>query len=61
VKELPFETYERMTGRKWPGGKSLEILQCLAYLRIRDKPGSAAANLKLQEHLLAEERRLQAR
>jgi hypothetical protein len=50
--ELPFQTFERITGRDWPGGKTSEILTLLYQLGIKEKPGSMPANLKLQAYLL---------
>jgi hypothetical protein len=50
--EPPFQTFERMTGEKWPGGKSEVIVTLLKLFRIEDAPGSAAANLRLQSYLL---------
>jgi hypothetical protein len=49
--ELPFETYERVTGQKWPGGKTKLIRLLLRLLYIDDEPGTAAANLELQAKL----------
>jgi len=49
--ELPLQTYERVTGQKWPGGKSPMVRLMLAIFKIDEDPGSAAANLKLQASL----------
>ena len=51
--EQPFETYQRITGFEWPGGTSREIVSLLNIFRITHQPGSAAANLELQDLLLA--------
>jgi hypothetical protein len=50
--ELPFQTYERLTGDQWPGGRSRAIVALLRLLRVPFPPGSAEANLELQERLL---------
>jgi hypothetical protein len=52
MRELPFETYERLTGFKWPGGKSKTVRMLLKLFRISSKPGSLEANLALQRFLL---------
>ena len=61
MSELPFQTFQRITGRDWPGGTASEILTLLWSLDIRDRPGSAAANLKLQSWLLQHEAAKQER
>jgi hypothetical protein len=48
MRELPFETYERVTGQKWPGGKSSLIRLMLRLAGIYAAPGTAEANLQLQ-------------
>lgn len=50
--ELPFQTYERVYGLKWPGGKSETITVLLRTLGVTDPPGSEEANLRMQEILL---------
>lgn len=49
--ELPFQTYERVFGRKWPGGLSAGIRELLRQYDIQYPPGSAEANLALQRRL----------
>ncbi len=51
--ELPFQTYQRITGKTWRGGRSAEVVELLQRLRIEYAPGSAEANLCLQGALLA--------
>jgi len=53
MRELPFETYQRITGQKWPGGRSLIVRLLLRLFWISEQPGSAEANLRLQSCLLA--------
>jgi len=50
--ELPFETYERVTGQKWPGGRSKEIVALLRIFRVAHEPGTAEANLELQRRII---------
>ncbi len=50
--ELPYQTYERMSGRRWTGGASDPIRSFLSKAGITDTPGSATANLKLQKYML---------
>ena len=50
--ELPFQTFARMTGLDWPGGRSNTVLALLKIFRIVERPGSAEANLALQTKLL---------
>ena len=52
MKEKPFESYEKVTGQKWPGGRSIVIIRLLKMFGIKDEPGSAKANLKLQKRLV---------
>jgi hypothetical protein len=49
--ELPFQTYERIIGLPWPGGESGEVATLLRLFGITAAPGSACANLELQEAL----------
>lgn len=51
MKELPFETYERLMGKDWPGGSASPVLVLLWEFGIEYKPGSAEANLALQREL----------
>ena len=51
MKELPFETYQRVMGCSWPGGRSRIICLLLKLFWILDSPGTASANLALQERL----------
>jgi hypothetical protein len=53
MKELPFETWERMTGMAWPNGDSKEIVAWLQFFNIPEVPGTAKANLRLQDCMLA--------
>jgi len=50
--ELPFQTYARVTGLEWPGGRSMAIVALLKIFKIAERPGSAEANLPLQTELL---------
>jgi hypothetical protein len=52
VMELPFQTYERLTDNRWPGGTSPEILTLLRIYGIGWPAGSAEANVVLQYCLL---------
>lgn len=52
AQELPYQTYERLTGKKWSGGTSQEIVKLLNLYGITATPGSAEANLELQRRLL---------
>jgi hypothetical protein len=52
-KELPFETFQRLTGMKWHGGASPEVLDLMSRFGIEGEAGSASANLALQKALLA--------
>lgn len=49
--ELPFQTYERVFRRPWPGGRSNEVIGLLRQHGIEHPPGSAKANLALQGRL----------
>lgn len=49
--ELPFETFQRLTGQQWTGGRSSLITDMLNRLGITARPGTAAANLALQKAL----------
>lgn len=46
--ELPYQTFERVTGQKWPGGRSQEVKALLHIFRIEYPAGSADANISLQ-------------
>jgi hypothetical protein len=54
MKELPFQTFERVTHQVWPGGKSALVVSMLKLAGIDAEPGSAQANLQLQSKLDAE-------
>lgn len=54
--ELPYQTYERITGKKWTGGTSPEIVNLLKQANITYTPGTAEANLALQKYLLEQEK-----
>jgi hypothetical protein len=51
--ELPYETYERITGKKWTGGKSADVKSWLSKLDITAPVGSEQANNELQRGLKA--------
>ncbi len=48
-KELPYQTYERLTGNKWHGG---QMQDAYSNMGITAAPGRAEANLALQQALL---------
>ena len=50
--ELPYQTYEKITGKKWPGGKSPEVVSLLKEAGITFASGTAEANIELQKYLL---------
>lgn len=50
--ELPFQTFARVFGRRWPGGTSAEIRGYLKALGITAPAGSAAANVAFQRALI---------
>ena len=50
--ELPYQTYERLLGRQWSGGGSDTIRKMLELYGISAAPGSAEANLALQQAML---------
>lgn len=50
--ELPYQTYERLTGQKWTGGMSPQVLELMNNFGIDAEPGSAEANMMLQKILL---------
>ncbi len=50
--ELPYQTYERLTGKTWTGGTTQPILDAYKKYGITDAAGSAAANTALQTALL---------
>ena len=52
MSELPFQTFQRLTGQKWTGGSSAPILAMLRELGITGPAGSAETNTALQEALL---------
>jgi hypothetical protein len=51
-KELPFQTFQRLTGQQWSGGKSQAIQDMMNQLGVTGRAGSAEANLALQRALL---------
>ena len=51
--ELPFETYQRLTGQKWTGGSSDPVRALLQELGVSAQPGSSEANMGLQRALMA--------
>ena len=54
-RELPYQTYERLTGKRWTGGRSKSVQDILSRLGITAVPGSAEANLALQKALKVED------
>jgi hypothetical protein len=52
--DLPYQTYEKITGKKWTGGNSPDIISMYQKYGIKDAPASAEANLALQKAMLAE-------
>jgi hypothetical protein len=57
-REMPFETFQRLTGMKWHGGASPEVADLMSRLGVEGKAGSAEANLALQKALLANAKNL---
>ena len=49
--ELPYQTYERITGKKWTGGNSPDVQSAYSKYGITAPAGSADANLALQKAL----------
>ena len=49
--ELPYETYERITGKKWTSGKSADVTKLLSQYGIKAPAGSEQANNELQRAL----------
>lgn len=49
--EKPYETYERITGKKWTGGNSPDVQSAYSKYGITAPAGSADANLALQKAL----------
>lgn len=50
--ELPYQTYERTTGKKWTSGAAPEVVELLKKHNITAAPGTREANLALQKALL---------
>ena len=50
--ELPYQTYQRITGKQWTGGFSPEIKSLYNQYGITAPAGSAEANLALQKALI---------
>lgn len=61
TKELPFQTFERLTGQKWgrSSTQNPEIRRMLEHFGISAPVGSAEANLALQKALLANAQNIQ--
>jgi hypothetical protein len=51
--ELPYQTYERLTGKKWTSGKSADVKALLSQFGIKAAAGSEQANNELQRALKA--------
>ena len=51
--ELPYQTYERLTGQHWTGGNSEQIQDMLSRLGVEGPGGAASTNLALQKALIA--------
>jgi len=49
--ELPYQTFERVTGKKWTGGNSADVQSAYQQYGITAPAGSAEANLALQKAL----------
>ena len=49
--ELPYETYERVTGKKWTSGKAADVTKLLGQYGIKAPAGSEQANNELQRAL----------
>jgi hypothetical protein len=52
--ELPYETYERLTGKKWTSGKAADVVKLLEQYGIMAPAGSEQANNALQRALKAD-------
>jgi len=52
MNELPYQTYERVTGKKWTGGNSADIQSAYKQYGITAPAASPEANLALQKALL---------
>lgn len=52
--DLPYQTYEKVTGKKWTGGNSPEVLSMYQKYDIKDAPASVEANTALQKAMLAQ-------
>lgn len=52
MRELPYQTYERVTGKKWLGGNNPQVISELQRFGIAAPPGTSQANLALQTALL---------
>jgi hypothetical protein len=52
VSEKVYQTWERVTQMKWPGGKHPLVFLFLKLFYVTERPGSAGANLRLQECLM---------
>ena len=51
--ELPYQTFQRLTGKQWTGpGGGEEVASMLRHFGIVEPQGSAAANLALQKALI---------
>lgn len=58
-KELPFETFQRLTGQQWTGGRSDTIRQMLQELGIGGEAGTAQTNIALQKALINNAKNIQ--
>lgn len=50
--ELPYQTFERVTGKKWTGGNSPDVQSAYKQYGITAPAGSSAGNLALQKALM---------
>lgn len=50
--ELPYQTFERVTGKKWTGGNSPDVQSAYKQYGITAPAGSAEGNLALQKALM---------
>ena len=51
-KELPYQTYERLTGNRWTGGGSESVQELMRLLGVSGPARAASTNLSLQQAML---------